>query len=371
MAFIRFANPAFRGGRFEGNALPVDVLPELSAYREIIIDLARYLFIQDHHERQRVPRGFVDSFRLVLRTVEVGSAIPVLERLVPDNAQVVRLFGDDYFARARNQIENAVRAASARQVLPNDFPRQLIPQFNQFGKSLRGNEYIELRDPEHPVGPRYDRDTRRHLILQYKPEYQASVDVIAEVRGGVLDREQIVFCLADGRIIDAIAPESVVQQVFPIIPSQVRLIGSGIYDQNDRLKSIVHIDELMTGDEMALPTPIDERIAQLGNLGAGWYEPDSVPIDQGLLANFRDFVDRIIADGTISAPFIYPTPDGNLQAEWSFPSWEVSVVTSAARGLVLFHATHLESDNERDAEFPIAPAETSEQVKAYILECDQ
>jgi hypothetical protein len=366
MAFIRFADPTFRGGRFEGNALPVDVLPELSAYRAIVIDLAKRLFIQSHPARQQVPRGFIDSFRLVLRSVEPGSARPVLERLVPDNAQVL-LFGDDYFARARDQIENAVQAASARHALPNDFPRDLIPQFNQFGKSLRGNEYIELRGPERAAGPRYDRNTRKHLILQYKPEYEGSVDMIAELNGGVIGRRQITFLLPDGGLVDATAPESMVQQVFPIVPSQVRLIGSGIFDENDRLKSIIYIEELTAAeDEMVAQTPIDERIAQLGNLSTGWFVPESAPLDPHLLDSVRELMARLLADGTVPPPYIYPTPEGAVQAEWSFPAWEVSALVSAT--LVLLHATHLESDEGEDVEIPLLERNITDTMRAFILQ---
>jgi len=370
MAFVRFAYPTFRGGRFEGNALPVDVLPELSAYREVIVDLAKYLFIQSHPTRQRVPRGFVDSFRLVLRNVEPGSARPILELLVPDQAQPALLFGDDYFARARDQIANAVHAASARQALPNDFPRALIPQFNQFGKSLRPNEYIELRDPAHEIGPRYDRDTRRYLILQYRPEYEASVDLIAEIRGGVLDREQITFRLPDGTIIDAKAPESAVQEIFPMVPSQVRVIGSGVFDQNDRLKSIVHIEELTaTEDDIPVPTPLADRIAQLGALQEGWFRADSRPLDQRLLTVFSNFIGALLADGTIPPPFVYPTPEGNVQAEWSFPSWEVSVMIVAATEMVCLHAVHLDGDDDREIELPAAPHDTVTTLRGVLLEC--
>jgi hypothetical protein len=114
MALVRFADPKFRGGRFEGNGLPVDVLPELSAYREAIIALAKSLFLQSHIGRQRVPKGFVDSFRLVLRNVEEGSAVPILERVEPDISPAL-LFGDDYFAVARDRIANAVQTAPLRQ----------------------------------------------------------------------------------------------------------------------------------------------------------------------------------------------------------------------------------------------------------------
>lgn len=369
MALVRFADPRFRGGRFEGNGLPVDVLPELSAYREAIIALAKSLFLQRNMGRQRVPRGFVDSFRLVLRHVEEGSAVPVLERVEPDISPAL-LFGGDYFTVARDRIADAVQAASTGNPLPGDFPASVIPQFNQFGKSLRAGEYIELHDPGRSIGPRYDRDTRRQIILQYKPEYEAAIDITAELRGGVLDRGA-TFLLSDGALIDLTLPEPVVEQLLPMVRSQIRFIGSGMFDQNDRLKSIVSIEELSTpGDEIPVPMPLDVRIAQLSVLQNGWYTESSPALEQSLLESVRDLVSNIIATGDIPSPFIYPTPKGNVQIEWSFPFWEVSFVVTA-NASVLIHATHLESDRGRDLEIDMHDDEAIPTLRELLLECAQ
>ena len=369
MALVRFADPKFGGGRFEGNGLPVDVLPELSAYREAIIALAKSLFLQNHIGRQRVPRGFVDSFRLVLRHVEEGSAVPVLERVEPDTSPAL-LFGADYFTEARDRIANAVQAASAGHPLPSDFPVSVIAQFNQFGKSLRAGEYIELNDPGRSAGPRYDRATRKNIILQYKPEYEAAIDVTAELRGGVLDRGA-TFLLSDGALIDLTLPESVGEQLLPMVRSQIRFIGSGIFDQNDRLKSIVSIEELTTpGDEIPVPMPLDLRIAQLSDLQNGWYTESSPALEQSLLESVRDLVINIIATGDIPSPFIYPTPEGNVQIEWSFPSWEVSFVVSP-NGSIDIHTTHLESDRGRDREVHMDESDAIPTLRELLLECAQ
>ena len=80
---ITFMTPVFRGKRFENHEIPLDVLPDLAAYRDLVLDLARHLSLARSPSRKRVLRGFVDSFQLVLRTIEPGSACPVLERVPP------------------------------------------------------------------------------------------------------------------------------------------------------------------------------------------------------------------------------------------------------------------------------------------------
>ena len=64
-----FMIPVFRGKRFENHEVPLDVLPDLAAYRDLVLELARHLFLAGSPSRKRVPKGFVDSFQLVLRIV--------------------------------------------------------------------------------------------------------------------------------------------------------------------------------------------------------------------------------------------------------------------------------------------------------------
>lgn len=367
--FIRFASPTFKGGRFEDNALPLDMLPELVAYRDLIVDLAKYLVLQSDPGRQRVPKGFVESFQLVLRTVEQGeSATPVLERVVLDAGHPALLLQNDFFGQARDEIERAVESASSRHTLPASFPEQFIPRFNQFGKRLHDNEYIELRGPSQSIGPRYDRAARKFLILQREQRYDASVDLIAESRGGVLDREQIAFLLSDGSLVDAKASEHYVQQALDLNRSLFRVVGWGTYDRNDKLERILEIDEMTpTEDETTRPTPLNMRIAHLGQLIHGWFEPNSPPLDPTGLANFKTLLNQVLVQGGIPSPYVYPTPDGGAQAEWSFQSWEVSVMASLTTGAVHAHATHLESDISYDVQTTLTSTDAVGVLLGFIL----
>lgn len=38
--------------------------PKLVAYRDLVAEVARHLFLQGNPARQRVPKGFTDSFSL-------------------------------------------------------------------------------------------------------------------------------------------------------------------------------------------------------------------------------------------------------------------------------------------------------------------
>ena len=69
-----FAALVMHGHRFQRHALPLDVLQELDAYRRLVVDVAKAVFLQNQPGRKRVPKGFEDGFALYVRAVEPGSA---------------------------------------------------------------------------------------------------------------------------------------------------------------------------------------------------------------------------------------------------------------------------------------------------------
>ncbi len=178
-----FARLRLTGGRFDDQGMPVETLVELAQYRELVLGVARVQFLREHPERQRVPRGFFDRLQLRLRTVEDGSAVPVLERVASPGTL---LDVDDDFTRARDAIEDAVAAAETDQPPPDGFPPKALVLFNRFGQTLRPDEAIELRRGSAATGPRYTVDTRRKLLLSKRRTYQEElqgIGWISEVDG--------------------------------------------------------------------------------------------------------------------------------------------------------------------------------------------
>ncbi|MDX6404416.1 MAG: adenine-specific DNA-methyltransferase [Blastocatellia bacterium] len=100
-------------------------------------------------------------------------------------------------------------------------------------------------------------------------------------------------------------------------------------------------------------TPLEKRIAEIGELPDGWFEPNSPHLERSGLRKFEKFLKRVLAGGGLPTPYVYPTPEGDAQAEWSLPTWEVSASVTLASGELHLHATHLDSDLSRDVETTI------------------
>ncbi len=73
-------------------ALPIDLMPEVVAYRDLLVAVAREVYLSRRPHRQRILTvNFADDLGLVLRRLDSGSVAPVLERLVPNSGSSCRL----------------------------------------------------------------------------------------------------------------------------------------------------------------------------------------------------------------------------------------------------------------------------------------
>jgi hypothetical protein len=364
-----FASPVFRGGRFEAASLPVDVLPDLAAYRDLVVDLAKHLFLARETGRKRVPKGFVESFQIGIRAVEAGSTVAVLDRLITAPHMAELFPRDDVFDEARDVIEAVVAAAGRREPLPPAFPPHLAKRFNQFGRGLRDDESVELRRPGAASGPRYDRAVRKWIVVQQEGRYEDAAEVVGVVSGGVIDREQITIKIDGDALVDGKCSPALVRQTLALAEQRVRVLGLGSFDRHDRLERFLRVDDVVALDDedggSRGPASLQTQFLDLASLRAGWFEEGTPALDAAGLASVQAFLASSIGQG-VPVPHVYPTPDGEARAEWSFPGWEVSGTFDLTARAARLHATHLGSDASEDCEFDLASAQAEETFVRFV-----
>src|ERR1035438_2277452 len=75
----------FKGKRFEDHGLDLDVLPDLYAYKELLVATAKELWRRHHPARQRLPKNFEDSLCLKFFKLMEGSvAVPIFREVETD-----------------------------------------------------------------------------------------------------------------------------------------------------------------------------------------------------------------------------------------------------------------------------------------------
>lgn len=338
-----FSQPRFTGARFDEHTLPVDVARDLAAYERLIVELAKHLYLREHPERQRVPRGFEAGFRLDIERIDKGSTKPMLALVV---AGVLALQGGekDYFERARDLVAECIAAPVT--ALPEAFPKELLGYFNQLGRSLRADEALEL-PLQNGSSARLTQDKRKQLVLAADQVYEREI-----LLNGYI--EEVDFAKSSFRLKPADNSPAV---VIPMSDSfhntariyggrerhQISVVGVGAYDSYERLQKIISIESLEVTKNYVISGRFDE-ISQIKN---GWFEGGGLVPDADRLSGVSE---KLIADypDKLPLPLIVPKQDGNLLVEWKAqgdPSLDIDLANLQAS----YHAFGAnDEDVERD-----------------------
>ncbi len=366
-----FVTHVLHGARFDGHSVPVDVLPDIAAYRELVLAVARALFFERNPGRKRVPKGFEDGFNLVLRHItDPGCAGLPLERAEdPATAQLALPVADE-FDEARDLIAATIAAVNAGRPVPATFPLWAAAMFNAFGGSLREGERIDLSGPSGTSS--YDRDTRKKLVLLRETTYEDRCDVIGRIALFDIDRMSFELVVDDRRVAGRL--DEVAEQPFAVVRTAavhrgllVRVVGRGAFDRHDRLTKFVHIDEVAYAEDEAMKAALDigSRLRALGELQPGWLDGEGVAMDPAGLDWLARVLELVVAENA-PRPHLYPTPDGAVLAEWTFPDAEVSAEFDLGRRRAEVVGTHVRTQATREADFELADVASAVAILDFV-----
>ncbi|QRN99162.1 hypothetical protein JRI60_09140 [Archangium violaceum] len=380
-----FATPVLRGQRFDHNpdpnnvTIPVDVLPMLEEYRMVILETARALY----HQRTgaRVPAGFDDSFALRLGRVEPGSTIPTLLRTVALSAALIQNYpavmgpdGRDIFEEAREVVGQTISAISQRQQLPRAFPRKHLNKLRHMSEHLEEGESLELRTPGAPAGPRTTRalkDVIRDIEIQ---QTSRVVSFVGQVTGMDTVSRSFTVRTRDGVNIDATYGEGVgsEQEVVNLLRGRhymrAEVEVDATFDVDGKLKDVSRLLSFMAVTVVAEATvkQLEDRFEVLGTVESGWLDGKGAAVSAERLPWTKDlFLELMVEDG-IPKPRLYPTPTGDIEAEWSHGGWEVVATIVLMARTASVTVVHAELDDEDEGDFNLNTDEGRTDFAAFL-----
>ncbi len=322
-----FVQPRFVGPRFEEATLPVEVARDLAAYEKLVKELAKHLYLRDHEERERVPKGFAADFQLHLVKVDEGSAKPLLA-MVTAGLLALDAGTSDYLIRARDLVAECIQSQDGQ--LPAEFPRSLLAYFNKIGGSLRDGEQMELAT--HQGGNAVLTPERcKHLVLAANKQYEREVEVSGTIEEANWARSTFQLRLLDGRQLVIPMPESFHAQAGKIGGHPRHLVvvqGVGAFNSWDKLEKIVSVESLEIQQDFQLAAKFEE----LSVLSDGWYDHLGMAPAKDKLAKLAAHMIGHYPESQ-PLPLIVPTPEGNLLLEWDAegdPSVDVDLASMTA-----------------------------------------
>lgn len=341
-----FLRPRLTGARFEGHAIPLELLQDFSVLEEMIVEVAKWRFLEDHPERQRSPRRFTEGIELKLTGVESGSAVPVISlflasrMLFPEN--------QEYFEKARDAIISAIAAAEQNRPATDHIPEKALSYFDRLGRSLREGEAIEFTSAAFPRPARLTKEVRRKLVLSSTTLKEFTEET--SVRGTIpeADQERMTFQLQllDGKRIRAPLPTQhfdTILQAFHGYRTGTRVLlqGVGAFDRAQRLQGLKSVDHISILDPRDVPARLDE----LRSLGDGWFEGKGGALPGEGLDWLASAFDQHFPDD-LPLPLVFPTVDGGVQAEWSIDPHELSLEIDLTSHVGQWHGLNLQTEDE-------------------------
>jgi hypothetical protein len=347
MSIQPFLKPRLTGARFEGGTIPLAVLADFSVLAEMVVEVAKWKYREETPSRQRVPRGFAHGIELRLTGIENGSAIPIIELIVVANSLFPPM-AQTYFEKAREAIVAAVGAAEQNGRITAHLPEKLLGYFDRFGRNLAEGEAIELSASPDRLPVRLTKETRRRLIkASAAQEYTEELSVYGLVHEFDQRAKTFQLTLPSGAIQSKIPVGS--QHYDTILEAsngfrdkvRVRIYGVGRYDLNNQLQSITAVEHVTILD----PLDIEVRIDELKQLKPGWLDGEGIELDSKALDLLSHKFVTLYPD-EVALPRLYPTPEGNVLAEWSSPPLDISMQIDLANLTAAWSSLNLETDAE-------------------------
>ncbi|MCE1226499.1 MAG: hypothetical protein LWW87_08450 [Geobacteraceae bacterium] len=314
--------PRLVGRRFDNHSIPLEFLKDFAALEEMIVEVAKLKYKEEHPQRERVPRGFTDGLELHLVAVEEGSAIPiialVLSTLFPPSNAI-------YLEKACDAIVETIDSARPDSQQALSLPPHLLGYFDRFGRSLRSDEKIEFT-PNGTSPVSLDSSTRRKLIQASRV---AEWSEETSLRGGIPEADQVGMSfqveLPDGSRLKA----PLFDQHFDSVIEAFNNYRNGMKvelkciikrDRQNHMKSVESVEHIRVLDKLDVPT----RLEELSALEDGWLNGSGRALDPVGLKQISDLFDTYY-DNALPLPYIYPTAEGGIQAEWTFGVWEATL----------------------------------------------
>lgn len=336
-------SPRFVGERFKEHTLPFEFLDDLQALEKINNEIARWLYLQEHPERKRVPKNFYKGISYGLTAIGEGSAVPQTELISPNTGLFPAPY-HDYFTEAPRKLTEAIHAMEVGGDPSEVLPAEILLLLERFGSSLQADEFVEFA-PSAPQKAKFTPEGRKKLLVGLSKDKDYTKD--ARILGEIIDlnKEKMTFELRVGKkkLAGPVSPDLYADflEAFAEEPKgakkPVMIAGSIRFNSFDTPKSIVSVGQL----NILEPLDIQWQLESLKALKPGWFDGHGSAYDPAAIDMLSKCIDEFYS--LTKNPSIYPNPEGLVNLEWDNEAFDITLEVDPVDRKGVYHSLDLKT----------------------------
>lgn len=341
----------YKGSRFRNARLPVEVLADLPAFRDLLVSYAKDEWRRRNLDRQRVPKGFDKSLAFDLITIEEGSAIPRLE-WNRDSAQVnLPGFADEIEEIVEAAYDDVVALIDGQDGRITALNAEKVRALNRFGAGLRDNETIELTSRSNGGVVYFDALRRKQLITGARETYLTRIEGVGELIGTYVPSGYqghiVVRTEKYGNINIPVDPLQIYEEFANELNNEVQFELLAELDSQDRFRSVSDVFEVgIVFDEVrAVFEKAMKRLSELRALADGWHDGAGKQIAGDALEGVGQFFAQRPAFCELYR--IYPTEEAAILIDFEIYGWDYSI-EFGSDGAIEMYGIEVDGDAEME-----------------------
>jgi hypothetical protein len=145
-------------------------------------------------------------------------------------------------------VADSIESVSKDKPVPEIFPKNVLPLFSEYGRTLRPDERIEIKPAKKNLTVCYSSKERAHLVELVQAGYEDIVQLVGEIRAADLDGGNFALRIADDtKVIGKFSPEqetTIVEALREHASRRLYIKGRGEFLSDGKLKRIITITDL-------------------------------------------------------------------------------------------------------------------------------
>ena len=307
-----FITPKLEGHRFDDHTLPVNMLEDFAAFEELVLELAKKIYLDRNPSRKRVPKGFTDNVYLKLSSIEEGSTIPkiIIAAVTSLTTPTIPTQNTEYFSyfeSARDKIFELVENANSGKSI--DIDTKYLNYFNKIGKNLEDDETIDfLNNSQSNRNVKLNKNTRRKILLSRNEKLEYSEKIKEIILISAIDKKNKNFQIeVNGSTIECPINKDFQETIFTAFQEYenktlISLKATGVFNEHNKL---IHIEDIESMDILD-PFDVSVRLSNLLKLEDKWYDGvDGKSLDQEKIKIFENYFSTYY-NTQLTLPAVFP-----------------------------------------------------------------